>query len=154
MSLLSTDITRVKKISLRGLKLPAAKRKEVQATPLTVEPKQLPTEEEIAYSAMVEDNPFIEDLVETLDLVSDNTGKRIRKVDQSIPLEEPKLLAISQQVIQPEMSYSKQDIIDRVIQINQISSEQADKGFNLLLQTGYLEPTPGGRYYLASSTPF
>ena len=42
-----------------------------------------PTREEIVYSRMVADNPALDLLVESLDLVSISTGKRIERVDIS-----------------------------------------------------------------------
>jgi hypothetical protein len=76
MSLLSTDITKVKRLSLREVKLPAPEVKVF--TPILVE--KPPTDEEIAYSRLIAINPLLEELVERLDLVSIKTGERIRKV--------------------------------------------------------------------------
>ena len=77
MSLLSTDITKVKRLSLREVKLPTTERKVEPITPILVE--RPPTDEEIAYSRLVAINPLIEELVERLDLVSITTGERIEK---------------------------------------------------------------------------
>ena len=74
MSLLSTDITKVKRLSIREVKLPAPEE--------IVEPKQVersPTDEEINYSKLVAINPLIEELVERLGLVSIKTEERIKK---------------------------------------------------------------------------
>lgn len=79
MSLLSTDITKVKRLSLREVKLPAPELRVEPITPILVE--RPPTDEEIAYSKLVAINPIIEELVERLDLVSIKTGERIRKVE-------------------------------------------------------------------------
>jgi hypothetical protein len=76
MSLLSTDITKVKRLSLGKIKLPA---KERIKDPINR--KSTPTEEELIYSKLVAINPLLEDLVERLNLVSINTGRRIKKVD-------------------------------------------------------------------------
>jgi hypothetical protein len=78
MSLLSTDITKVKRLSLREVKLPAPEIRVEPITPILVE--RPPTAEEIAYSNLVAINPLLEELVERLDLVSIKTGERIIKV--------------------------------------------------------------------------
>lgn len=67
MSLLSTDIAKVKRLSLREVKLPTTERKVEPITPILVE--RPPTDEEIAYSRLVAINPLIEELVERLDLI-------------------------------------------------------------------------------------
>ena len=68
MSLLSTDIAKVKRLSLREVKLPAPEIRVEPITPILVE--RPPTDEEIAYSKLVAINPLIEELVERLDPVS------------------------------------------------------------------------------------
>jgi hypothetical protein len=73
MSLLYTDITKVKRLSLRELKLPTTERRVEPITPILVD--RPPTDEEIAYSKLVAINPLLEDLVELLDLVSIKTGE-------------------------------------------------------------------------------
>lgn len=78
MSLLSTDITKVKRLSLQEVRLPTTERRVEAITPLQVE--RPPTPEEITYSNLVAINPLLEELVERLDLVSITTGERIRKV--------------------------------------------------------------------------
>ena len=160
MSLLSTDITKVKRLSLTEVKLPIAQREE-PTTPILVE--RPPTPEEIAYSSLIAERPIIEELVERLDLVSVATGQRIRKVklpeDISSPpaLKTPeidKLITLAQRVIKGENSYSREEIIDQIIEATNVSQDRADKGFNLILQAGAIELTPGGTYYLTGSTPF
>lgn len=51
MSLLSTDIAKVKRLSLREVKLPTTERRVEPITPILVE--RPPTDEEIAYSKLV-----------------------------------------------------------------------------------------------------
>ena len=79
MNLLSTDIAKVKRLSLKGVKLPTTERKVEPITPILVESP--PTAEEIAYSKLLAINPLLEKLVERLDLVSIKTGERIKKVE-------------------------------------------------------------------------
>lgn len=165
MSLLSTDITKVKRLSLRELKLPAPELRVEPITPILVE--RPPSDEEIAYSKLVAINPLIEELVERLDLVSIKPGERIKKVElreeikphpepevKAKEIDKPKLIALAQRVIKGEDSYSKEDIIDRVKEATNVSQERAERGFNLILQAGAIEPTLGDRYYLTGSTPF
>lgn len=159
MSLLSTDIKKVKRLSLRGVRLPAPKLKP--PPPLLVE--RPPTNEEIIYSKLVTVNPLIENLAERLDLVSITTGERIKKVelrDEYKPeikpqeIDKPKLIALAQRVIEGEKSYSRDGIIERLREATNVSQERAERGFNLILQAGAIELTPGDGYYLTGSTPF
>jgi len=165
MSLLSTDITKVKRLSLREVKLPAPELRVEPITPILVE--RPPSDEEIAYSKLVAINPIIEELVERLDLVSIKTGERIRKVElredikprpepeiKAQDIDKPKLIALAESVIEGENSYSKEDIVARIKEATNVSQERAERGFNLILQAGAIEPTLGDRYYLTGSTPF
>ena len=161
MMLLSTDITKVKRLSLREVKLPTTERRVEPITPILVE--RPPTTEEITHSKIVAINPLIEELVERLDLVSIDTGERIRKVElredikphpEPPEIDKPKLIALAQRVIERENSYSKEEIIARIKEAANVSQERAEIGFTLILQAGAIEPTPGGRYYLTGSTPF
>lgn len=165
MSLLSTDIAKVKRLSLREVKLPPTERKVEPITPILVE--RPPTDEEIAYSKLVAINPLIEELVERLDLVSITTGERIKKVElredikphpeteiKAQEIDRPKLIALAQRVIEGENSYSKEEIVARIKEATNVNQERAERGFNLILQAGAIEPTLGDRYYLTASTPF
>lgn len=167
MSLLSTDIAKVKRLSLKGVKLPTTERKVEPITPILAE--KPPTDEEIAYSRLVAINPLIEELVERLDLVSIKTGERIKKIElreeykphpdpepetKAQEIDKPKLIALAQRVIEGENSYSKEEIIERIKETTNVSQERAERGFNLILQAGAIEPTLGDRYYLTGSTPF
>lgn len=166
MGLLSTDITKVKRLSLRGVKLPAPEVSVEPITPILVE--KPPTDEEIAYSRLVAINPLIEELVERLDLVSIKTGERIKKVElreeykphpepeiKAQEIDRPKLIALAQRVIEGENSYSRDDIIERIKEATNVSQERAERGFNLILQAGAIEQTINPElYYLTGSTPF
>ena len=165
MSLLSTDIAKVKRLSLREVKLPTTERKVEPITPILVE--RPPTDEEIAYSKLVAINPLIEELVERLDLVSIKTGERIKKVElreeyKPLPapkikaqeIDKPKLIALAQSLIEVENSYTKEEIIERIKQATNVSQERAEVGFNLILKAGAVETTLGDRYFLINSTPF
>lgn len=162
MSLLSIDITKVKRLSLGGVKLPTTERRVQPFTPVLVE--RPPTDEEIAYSKLVAINPLLEMLVNRLDLVSTTTGERIKKAElreeiQHIPhlkkeIDKPKLIALAQKVVEKEVSYSREEIIERIIQATNVTKERAEVGFNLMLQAGAIEATTGEDYYLTGSTPF
>ena len=164
MSLLSTDITKVKRLSLKEVKLPA-KEPKVETGPKEVEIP--PTDEEIAYSRFILINPTIETLVERLNLVSSETGERIKKVElpeeykklpepevKSKEVDKPKLLALALRILNGERTYTKEDVIGRIIADMKVNQERAEKGFNLLLQVGAIQPVGWGRYYLTGSTPF
>jgi len=166
MSLLSTDIAKVKRLSLKEVKLPAPELRDIEPTP-PIKVERPPTDEEIAYSKLVAINPLLEELVERLDLVSIKTGERIRKVElredikphpepeiKAQEIDKPKLIALAQRVIEGENNYSREEIVTRIKEATNVSQERAERGFNLILQAGAIEPTPGDRYYLTGSTPF
>ena len=165
MSLLSTDIAKVKRLSLRDVKLPTTERRVETITPILVE--RPPTDEEITYSRLVAKNPLLEELVERFDLVSITTGERIKKVElredikhhtepeiKAQEIDKPKLIALAQRVIEGYNSYSREEIIERIKEATNVNQERAERGFNLILQAGAIEPTLGDRYYLTGSTPF
>lgn len=166
MSLLSTDITKVKRLSIREVKLPTPKLRDIEPTPL-IKVDRPPSDERIAYSKLIAINPLLEELVERLDLVSKTTGERIKKVklkEEIKPLPEPKikaqeidkpkLIALAQRVIKGEDSYSKDEVIDLIKEATNVNRERAERGFNLMLQAGAIELTLGDSYYLTGSTPF
>ena len=161
MSLLSTDISKVKRLSLREVKLPAPELRVEPLTPILVE--RPPTNEEIAYSKLVVINPLLEELVDRLDLVSETTGERIKKVElreeykphpEIKEIDKPKLIALAQRVIKEAYSYSKDEVIDLIKDTTNVTTERAERGFNLMLQAGDIELTLGDSYYLTGSTPF
>lgn len=154
MSLLSTDLRTVKKLSLKGVRLPI---KDKEPEP-TIYP---PSPEEISYSKLVAINPLIEELVDRLNLVSNITGERIKKVDIPHPepekkteIDKPKLIALAQRLLKGENSYSKEEIIVIIKEATNVNQDRAEKGFNLILQAGAIEIIIGGRYCLTGSTPF
>jgi hypothetical protein len=73
MSLLSTDITKVKRLSLQEVKLPAP---TVEPTPIQAE-RPLTTEERV-YKKFIRVNPLIEKLITSLDLVSARTKEKLQ----------------------------------------------------------------------------
>ena len=164
MSLLSTDITKVKRLSLQEVKLPTIERRAEPITPILVE--RPPTDEEIVYSKLVAINPLLEKLVDSLDLVSIKTGERLKKVDietikphpepevKAQEIDKPKLIALAHRVIEGDSSYSKEDIIVKIEKATNVNQERAERGFNLILQAGAIQLTPGGMYYLTGSIPF
>jgi hypothetical protein len=161
MSLLTTDIRKVKRLSLREVRLP--ERRE-PITPIQVE--RPPTEEEIAYSRLVAINPLIEELVGRLDLVSPTTAERINKVTlpdeystppENVPqgVDSLKLITFAKTIIEGERGYTREEIVERIIKATNVSQDRADIGFTLLLQYGAIEQTINPYiYHLKDSTPF
>ena len=166
MSLLSTDISKVKRLSLREISLPTTERSKELIIPKKVD--KTPSDEVINYNKLIGINPLVEDLVDSLGLVSRSTGERIDRVKKKEaikPHPEPKvkakeidktkLEALTQEVIEVENSYTKQTIIERIKEAKQVTQERAEKGFNLILKAGLIKATPGNMfYYLKGSTPF
>jgi hypothetical protein len=100
MSLLSTDISKVKRLSLKEIKPPAP---------------------------------------------GNNTGG-----------DKAQLIALAQRLIEGNNSYSLEDIIARIKEATNVNQERAERGFNLLLQSGVISRSiyPPIRYYLTGSYPF
>lgn len=156
MSLLSIDLTKKKRLSLQGVELRAPKPR-IEATPTLVD-QRAPTEEEIAYSKLVVKYPLIEKLVNRVGLVSDKTGERLRIVEISNKIKDKErigLINLAHRILQGERSYNRAEIVDRIEGATEVTKDRAEKGFNLLLQAGAIEPTlDPGLYYLSGSTPF
>ena len=158
MSLLSTDITKVKRLSLREVKLPAP---ELRVGPITLSQVEQPlTDEEIAYRRLVVINPALETLVESLDLIKPQprtTSQGYNKPPQEpdIKIDSPKLIALATNILQVETNYKKEEIITRIKQATNVDQERAERGFNLMLKAGAIEqPINKEIYYLKGSTPF
>jgi len=149
MDLLSVDIAKVKRLPLLEAKVTAP---EVKGELID----KHNTEEERAYSKLIAINPFIEDLVKGLDLVSSRTGERINKTEtkDQRKVNKPQLLSVAKKIIDKENNYSKEEIINKLKGETKGDHERAEKGFNLMVEAGVIEATPGDRYYLTGSTPF
>jgi hypothetical protein len=144
MSLLTTDIRKERRLSLKDVKLPAPEIK-----PIKVEAPS--TAEERMYSKIVEKYPLFLEAVELLDLVSPVTGTRVKIVDTK-PSRET-LIALAKRLIKGEAMHSKEEIIEAIKTGSKVSQERAEKGFSLMLEAGAFEPI-GDSYYLTGSTPF
>lgn len=180
MGLLNVDISKKRRLSLVGAKLPEAERR-VDPPPLPVE--KPPTDEEIAYSKLVAINPLLEELVESLDLVSTITGERIKKVELPEanraplkPLKTPaeaeakreekkpgsprkgqKIEDIARRVLEPQSNKTKEEVIAKLMEETNVKEDRAEEGLTLMLKSGAVERiTVNGidRYYLSGSTPF
>ena len=168
MSLLSVDITRRSRPLIKTPDLPTKKK---DFTPLKEVEK--PTEEELIYSIFLAINPLIGELVERLDLVDENTKQRLKRVDlgeditlpTDINLEEVNIDSLSllaQRVIKGEDSYSKEDIVNKILHYpapqerpHRVAKDRAERCFRLMLDTGVIEQTLNpDLYYLGGSTPF
>lgn len=148
MSLLTTDITKVNRLSLKEGKLHTSERRVDHITQI----RRPPTDEEIAYSKIVDINPQIEELVDSLDMVSKKTGKRINKIELR-ERDRIKLITLAQKIIERDNSYTKEEVIDRIREATNVSKERAERGFILMLKVEAIEITPpGDRYYLIGST--
>lgn len=155
MSLLSVDITKKKRVSLKEIKLPATEVK-VDLSPTPPAPDLPPTAEEIAYSKLIAINPLIERLVDSLDLVSSTTGKRIKKVNLQPEIDiKPQLLTLAEWILEQSKSYTKEDIVKRIKEATNVNQERAERGFSLMIKAGAIEQTKKtDLYYLGGSTPF
>jgi len=139
-SLLSTDLTKLKKLSLREVKLPTPERR-VEAPILVERP---PIAEEITYSKLITINPLLEELVDRLDLISNTTGERIKKVELKTEIKPQLDLKTELQKIKGEANYSKTELLSF------LSLEIVEN----LIKAKDLILTRVGTYYLRGSTPF
>ena len=169
MSLLSTDITKVIRLSLKEVKLPTP---ELRVNPVTYNQiERTLIKEEIIYSKLVNTTPLIEELVTKLNLVSETTGDNINKVNIPHPLdyidevEKNKLINLAQSLLSTDRVYTQKEIreqikkflLDRETGLKlcpKYVSFKAKKGFNLMLQAGAIKIILGGRYCLTGSTLF
>jgi hypothetical protein len=142
MRLLSTDISKVKRLSLREVKLPTPERKVDPITPTLVE-RPL-TAEELTYSKLITINPLLEELVDRLDLISNTTGERIKKVELKTEIKPQLDLKTELQKIKGEANYSKIELLSF------LSLEIVES----LIKAKDLILTRVGTYYLRGSTPF
>jgi hypothetical protein len=179
-SLLNTDITKVKRLSLREVKLPTTERR-VDPPPIQVE--RPPTDEEIAYSKLVAINPLLEELVESLDLVSIDTGERVKKVelteanrDPLKPLKTPaeaeakreekkpgsprkgqKIEDLIKDIIGLQSHRTKVELTTKLMEDINITEDRAETEIALALKNGAIKVMTVNnidRYYLSGSTPF
>ena len=125
MSLLSVDISKVKRLSLRDVKLPAP---ETNIRPLEILKPILV--ETVAYTAP-------EPKTET-----------IKPTDRS------KLVEIAKTIIGLRNNYYKEVIVAKLKQETKVDEDRAERGFYLMLQAGVIEITNVDTYYLTDSTPF
>jgi hypothetical protein len=152
-SLLSIDITKVRRLSIKDIKLPTTERRVDPITPVSVE-RPL-TDEDIAYGKLVAINPLIEELVERLDLVSITPGERIKKVELQENIK-PHPIQIDSviKVLEPENSYTKEEVINRIVNKVQVGIKRAETIFYNSLYLKEITKTIGDRYHLTGSTPF
>lgn len=170
MSLLNVNI-KPRRLSLKEVKLSEQEQKVADPTPILT--NRPPTAEEITYSKFLAISPAIDLLVNNLDLVSTVTGERIRKIDLSgvdIKPQDPPETAtvekvqkpkksqqigdIASRVIGKDKSLDKGELIARIIQETNVNRDRAEKGLNLMIETGVITQTNVGTYYLTGSTPF
>jgi len=171
MSLLSTNIKQFKRLSLKGIK----QAKSIATAPTEKAPLKSavkvdrpPTEEEILYSQLNQENPAIEELATLFDAVSTKTGRPLRLVDLSefetsqdsepvrlSPAEIERLRELANKILSQANSYTREEIIQRLRDQTNVNEPRALRGFNLLVQSGAILPTPNPElFYLEGSTPF
>lgn len=156
MSLLSADISKVRKLSLTtgGLRTAAKPTRVKPAPTAAIRPTaKPPTLEEVVYSQLVAECPLVEDMVEILDLVSPTTGERIRKVEAT-HLDKDRLRELAEKVLEPSNSYTLQEVVDRIAERTQVDPQRAYTGFIYMVQAEAILSTPARTYYLHGSTPF
>jgi len=148
MSLSSIDIKKIKRLSLREVKLPAPKETPVE---LNTAP-QSPSDEEVMYETMISKYPLLEALVASLDLVLIKTEKREEVKSQ--PIDINKLRKITERVLSRNTSYTKEEVIYRIQQTTKVDRDRVERGFTLMVEAGVIETANQELYCLGGSTPF
>jgi len=148
MRLQDTDITKVKRLSLREVKLPAKQETSVE---LNTAP-QSPSDEEVMYETMISKYPLLEALVSSLDLVLIKTEKREEVKSQ--PIDINKLRKITERVLSRNTSYTKEEVIYRIQQTTKVDRDRVERGFTLMVEAGVIETANQELYCLGGSTPF
>ena len=148
MSLSSIDIAKVKRLSLREIKLPTKQETSVETTTAP----QSPSEEEVVYTTMVAKYPLLEALVNSLDLVYSKTEKKEEIKPQ--PIDINKLRKITERVLSRNTSYTKEEVIYRIQQSTKVDRDRVERGFNLMVEAGVIGTANQELYYLGGSTPF
>jgi hypothetical protein len=147
MRLSSTDIKRVKRLSLRETKLP--KKQETPVEVITA--PQSPFNEEIVYNTMKLKYPLLEALVASFDLVLNKPEQGAEIKPQ--PVDRNKLKGIAEEIFKRNNSYTREEVIYRIQENTKIDRSRAERGFNLMIQEGIIETTQE-IYYLGGSAPF
>ena len=135
-----------------------------------IEIKHTLREEDIIFNNFITEFPLIEDLIESLSLVSNTTGEPFIKAPESqnkatgkpqesenikLIAEAEKLNKYAQRLLNTERSYTKEEIIEEIIKDAKIDQERAIKGFNKLIENNIIELNEiNETYYLTGSTPF
>ena len=151
MGLSSINLSKPQRVKLGEIKPPPP-----EPTPVEVKIAPLsPSWEEVAYNAILKRNPAIEELIEAFDLVSPTTGERIVRREGDPPqIPSSKLSKIAREILQGERSYSKEEIVTRLMEETKVGQTRAERGFTLMEETGIIQATVQGLYYLSGSTPF
>jgi hypothetical protein len=143
----------MKLLSTLDVRLPAP---EVRIEPMDEEYSL--TDEETAYNKIIAINPNMEHLVRDLDLVSTRTGQQIRVVRRMYQLSlvetvtPPQLLALARKILCIKETYTKKEVVKRLMDMAQVSHDRAKTGANLLIKAGVLQGTKGGKYCLPCFT--
>lgn len=148
MSLSSIDIKKVKRLSLREVKIPVKQETSVEA----ITAPQSPSDEEAVYKTMVGKYPLLESLVASLDLVYINTDKKEEGKPQ--PIDINKLRKITERILSRNTSYTKEEVIYRIQQTTKVDRDRVERGFTLMVEAGVIETANQELYYLGGSTPF
>ena len=175
MGSLSVNIAKVKRISPGGLKIrPRENREPDLPKREKIQGPELPfTDMERTYTRMADKEPLLERMVNIFDLATSETGERPRMVRgeeytagaEITPQEPPQpqvkgrpgrtLREIALSILEPENSYTREEIVDRIRKGTGVSQERAENGFNKILEAGEMEEVPDlGIYYLRGSVPF
>lgn len=75
-------------------------------------------------------------------------------VEASSPVDISRLDSIASGLLRGQNHYPKKVIIQLLQETLKVTPDRAEKGFNMMLQTGAFKITSAGTYYLRDSTPF
>ena len=147
---LSPEILNKSKFSLSGARIEFTPIEKVESKPS--KPPQ--GKEQETLSLMIAKNSLFETLVNTFDLIPVRAGIYKDEVRAKQPqTNKEKLMSLASEILEPETSYSPEDIIRLIHNKTKVGKERAENGFNLMVKNNILDKG-SNKYYLQGSTPF
>ena len=147
---LSPEILNKSKFSLSGARIEFTPIEKVESKPS--KPPQ--GKEQETLSLMIAKNSLFETLVNTFDLVPLKAGIYKDEVRaKQLQTNKEKLMSLASEILDPETSYSPEDIIRLIHNKTKVGKERAENGFNLMVKNNILDKG-SNKYYLQGSTPF
>lgn len=123
------------------------------------------TDEDIAYSTLIESYPSLESLMNRFDLCSVKTGDRFIKTENRVAVKPQHtatigrdysvIMILAAQILSPEEVYTKDEIIEAIKRETKVSKKEAAMKFDLMVDVGVIAGgSLGEPYSFHDSMPF